>query len=483
MLHRFAPLLLISLALLGASAPIHAEVQPTWVTTYFDGQSFNPQALAVDDDGYSYVISTIERTDDDIAVTKFDPAGDFVWQQVLSGVDSPDWAGDLVLDVEQTRLYVTFRGVPDDGYTALILYKLDAASGATIWDTFFRPEGTVTVEAEEIAATPDGGVALTGDIWLPDHRSDYLTLRYDADGNKLWHHTYDDGGQTFFNYDNATEIAIQADGDVVVSGTAQPIQGGSDIVTFCFDGLTGAVKWQARYSTGANEVAWDLAIAPDGDAVVLGTDPGGIDLRWVVARYDGDTGQEQWQRLVEPGFDEFPRSVAVDAAGDVYASGSTDPDGDDGNGNPNAVLFSLAGADGSVRWYTELGSDERFQGVGAPALKVLGGRVYAAGAASDDTFVLPGQAPTVALLLELDAANGALLDFSSIDTTTDPNNLINDRFHLLEVDAAGRLYAAGRTYDDPDPDDGRLELVQFTTSMLFTDDFESGDTGAWSTSQ
>ena len=69
-------------------------------------------------------------------------------------------------------------------------------------------------------------------------------------------------------------------------------------------------------------------------------DPNGLGQRWAIERYDADTVGVLWTYLVDPGQDEFYGRVTVAPNGDVYATGGTDPDSDDGNVNSNMIAVA-----------------------------------------------------------------------------------------------------------------------------------------------
>lgn len=88
----------------------------------------------------------------------------------------------------------------------------------------------------------------------------------------------------------------------------------------------GQVKWAARYDGGlrGEDAAVDVAVDRDGRAVVCGTTTtktGGQD--WIVAKYS--TGGDRswvWKHAGATGLPDAPAELYVDAAGNVYVTGS-----------------------------------------------------------------------------------------------------------------------------------------------------------------
>jgi hypothetical protein len=272
-------------------------------------------------------------------------------------------------------------------------------------------------------------------------------VKYDAAGNLLWTANFSGPGRFLFNDDRGDAVAVTPEGDVVVTGFSNPGIGGSDVLVFKYAGETGAVLWSAAYSTGANETPVDLCIAPNGDAVVLGLDPAGVDRRWFVARFDGATGAPRWTSLHDPGSDEAPRALAIDHDGNVFAVGSTDPDADDGNFNEDLVVFAFEAESGALVWDTRIGGIGYNEADLGHAVAVRGDDVWVAGSSRSAPFVTT-TLDAAAVLLRLDRVTGVVTDEVSIDSTETGGPTRTDSFEWLGFDDGGHLIAGGRSSGD-----------------------------------
>ncbi|MFG0314840.1 MAG: GC-type dockerin domain-anchored protein, partial [Phycisphaerales bacterium] len=238
------------------------------------------------------------------------------------------------------------------------------------------------------------------------------------------------------------EVVVTPEGDVIISGGAKAGSSSNDVFTIKYDGDTGSTIWQNQYGTSANESVRDLILAEDGDAVVLISGPFGVDRQWVVLRVDGTTGDQRWVTLVDPGFDESFGSITEGPAGTIFATGATDPDGDDSNTNENVITIAYEADTGAVRWLSEFGDagfgDAEYGAslqVGADGLlRVLGSTI--ADALTGEMF------DRDALMLTYDPADGALLGVSLYEFS-DPGSEDGDRFYTSGLDAMGRVYAFG----------------------------------------
>ncbi|NNF44949.1 MAG: PQQ-binding-like beta-propeller repeat protein [Phycisphaerales bacterium] len=446
---RPAPMVLIAV-LLVLTASAAAALDPTWVRTHVTGSELSPRGLAVDEDGGIYTLSAIgSGSASDLLVTKFDDAGELVWETIYAGPEGQDVALDVVLAADQASLYAVGRSsVPGFGNSDYAIIKYDAATGVETWRRFYNGPASGIDDPRAVAATPDGGVVVTGGVWNDDERTDYGTVKFDAAGDQVWEAIFGDNGPFLFNDDRGTDIIVTGDGDVVVSGTTRPAASGNDVVTFRYDGETGAVEWMSRYSTSANESVNDLALTPKGDVIVFGTDPFGLDRRWLVVRYDGVTGEEQWTRLYDPGWDEGVAQVVVDADGDVYVTGSTDPDGDDSNFNENLVVIALDGGTGTVRWVDEFGGSGTAEAdFGRDLILDDAGHLYVVGSTRTDAYV-PTAFDADALIIKYDTTDGARLDIAVVDTTEAGGMVRTDSFHRIRADGHGNLFTSGLSDGD-----------------------------------
>ena len=136
--------------------------------------------------------------------------------------------------------------------------------------------------AHAIAVDGGGNVHVTGracaetmiDAQLREQcsRSDYATVKYGADGNQLWVALYS-GPRNFF--DEATAITLDGAGNVYVTGYSYGIDTLSDYATVKYD-ADGNELWVARYNGPGNSFDFASGIALDaaGNVYVTGSSDG-----------------------------------------------------------------------------------------------------------------------------------------------------------------------------------------------------------------
>jgi hypothetical protein len=129
--------------------------------------------------------------------------------------------------------------------------------------------------------------------------------------------------------DNATLQRVSQDGHagIVVAGTGIGDSTYHDFLTSRFD-MQGEATWEQRYDNdGHGDDISGMAVAPDGRVVVCGQSwqgdgGGGGSYDWAVVSYRAN-GEHAWTTRFAPcdGYD-FPKDIAMDAFGSVVVTGA-----------------------------------------------------------------------------------------------------------------------------------------------------------------
>ncbi len=188
------------------------------------------------------------------------------------------------------------------------------------------------VDGEAVAATTDssGNLYVTGFTYGDGTGKDYYTVKYDADGNKLWLE-----GQTYNGPGNGDDvpsaIAVDSSG-VYVTGTSlgDPTGEGQDICTVKYDLADGHIIWENRYDgpshlgDGGNDLALDSEGNPHGAGFVhRGNVKKHADYTTIkYSRLSGDIIWEEGYDSTRNGND-VATAIAVDSAGNVYVTGKS----------------------------------------------------------------------------------------------------------------------------------------------------------------
>ncbi len=196
-------------------------------------------------------------------------------------------------------------------------------SAGTVWP------GNSNDDAHDIAVDADGNVYVTGYTTGLGTYWDYATIKYDRNGNELWVARYNGPGD---GDDNANAIAVDNSGNVYVTGSSVGSDGNYDYATIKY-GPDGKQVWVARYSDPANgsDHAYSISVDSVGNVYVTGASAGGgISQGYCKIKYDSN-GNELWVSKYSGPADGWDgaRTIAIDSRGDVYVTGYSKATGGD----------------------------------------------------------------------------------------------------------------------------------------------------------
>jgi len=307
-----------------ATIKYYPDGDTAWVRRYNgpanDGDAAS--AIKVDDSGKVYVTgsSAGSGTYHDYATIKYSSNGDTVWVRRYNGpVDDDDYAQAIKVD-NSGKVYVTgySEGSGTNYDYATIMYN---PNGDTVWVRRYNGLGNLGDYAHDVALDESGNVYVTGSSWGSGTLNDYTTIKYYSTGDTAWVRRYDAPE----NYDDhATAIAVDGTGNVYVTGDSYDSGTYYDYLTIKYN-PNGDTAWARRYNGPGNYDDWAVGIAVDGsgDVYVTGYSNGsGTYWDYATIKYypNGDTG---WVRRYNgPANDvDVPFSIALDHSNNVYVTG------------------------------------------------------------------------------------------------------------------------------------------------------------------
>ncbi|MFH1724484.1 MAG: SBBP repeat-containing protein [Elusimicrobiota bacterium] len=365
-----------------ATAKYDPDGNEVWAARYDGPRNMMDYALAlaVDAQGHAYVtgmsLGTTGANPNDIATVKYDTDGNELWVARYDGPGNNFDQGVAIAVDAAGNVFVAGISRADSRNRDYVTVAYDAGGGLK-WAARYDSPGGGFDEATAIAVDRAGNVFVTGRAGVGISSLDYATIKYDGDGQEQWVSMYNGPAD---GRDEAFAIALDAAGNIYVTGRSDGAGTGADAATVKYDS-GGNTLWAARYNGAANgfDFARAVAVGASGEVYVAGASYAGSanSYDFVTVKYDS-AGDEQWAASYNgpgSGVDQVG-AMAVDSRGNVYVTGDSV-----GSGTFEDYATLKYDADGNVQWVM------RYNGVGnnmdIPYAAALdgSGNVYVGGAA------------------------------------------------------------------------------------------------------
>jgi hypothetical protein len=220
-----------------------------------------------------------------------------------------------------------------------------------------------------VAVDASGNVFVTGHSVNNTGDSDYVTIAYSGAGVPLWTNRYNGlrGG-----YNIARAVAVDGSGNVFVTGSSTGSGSDSDYATIAYSSA-GVALWTNRYSGPDNNFDQAIAVAVDGSGKVFVTGDSAGDYATIAYSGAGVPlwTNRYWGNPSGPGVG----GMAVDGSGNVFVTGSS-------NDDYATIAYSGAGVPLWTNRYNGTGNSSD----GAKAVAVDGsGNVFVTGHSIDNS--------------------------------------------------------------------------------------------------
>jgi len=298
-----------------------------------------------------------------------------------NGVAENDYSQAIALD-SMGNIYVSgfsFQQVQQNSYSPRFVTIKLSPDGTRQWVNFYR-QGNFDTAAFVNGVDSQDNLVVSGEFFNGD---DWLTIKYDSDGNQIWTSVYE-ANSTFvsnpdhmtidaldniyicgyvgsslnppfgaivkidavgnqlwvaeyygpeFNGGSANATAVDDSGHVYLAGTASVSGRSGDAAIVKFDS-NGNLMWQrtdgSRFSSAADNFA-DVKIDQNGDIIVAGTfgfnTAAGPDV--ALSKYDAD-GNLIWSQEFDGGVgSDVGMKLVLDAQNNIIVLGYTEVDFDD----------------------------------------------------------------------------------------------------------------------------------------------------------
>lgn len=430
----FRKLIFLAILFLVSANAIAQSVDTAWVRRYNGPGNGNDWgvALGLDGKGNLYVSGESEGagTSSDYVTIKYNPSGDTLWVRRYNGpANSVDKAYALVVDVSG-NVYVTGESEDKETKSDYATIKYDP-SGEVLWTKRYDGGGKGLDKAYALTLDQRGNVYATGESEGKGTGPDYVTIKYNGDGDTLWIRRYAGSGNSV---DKAYALAVDSSGNVYVTGQSGS-GAGADYATIKYD-ASGDQLWVKRDNGVGNAMdkAYALGLDAKENVYVTGFSFGnGTDKDYVTIKYNS-RGDTLWvKRYNGPGNGlDWARALKLDATGNLYVTGQSY---NKGSGSDYATIkYNRNGDTLWVRRYEGPGNHNSWDLAHALALDDSG-NVYVTGESQgrgSDLDYATVKYDSAGNLLWVQRYNG-------------PANSIDNAF-AIAVDDSGNVYVTGFSY-------------------------------------
>jgi hypothetical protein len=293
-----------------------------WVKTYSERNQISNSPSAIDANGNVYVTGYTYPVagNQDATTIKYDALGNLQWVKNYDN-GGADNAKAIVLDASG-NVIVTGESAGATSANDIFVIKYDGNTGAVLWTKRYNGAANGNESANAITVDNAGNIYITGYTTNANGYRDYITLKYDSNGNSGFISTY--AGIANAN-NEAISIAVN-NNRLYISGTANNINNTTaSIVTIRLNPNNGNVVWtKAENGTTVNGYNVNYALmAYNNDVIMVGmvnnTSTGND---YITSYYNGNNGTTAWRKTYDnnTGF-EYATSLTKDATGNIVVTG------------------------------------------------------------------------------------------------------------------------------------------------------------------
>ncbi|MEX1001389.1 MAG: S8 family serine peptidase [Crocinitomicaceae bacterium] len=276
----------------------------------------NEIACALDPNGnLVYIGNHTNGNNSDIFLTCVHPNGNVVWQQICpSSTTEDDWGTDLVIDASG-NIYVT--GVHHNGFNRDYFTAKYSQSGTLLWQQLYNGSHNGDDLPTAIDIDANGDVYVTGTSEGGVTMSDLVTLKYDSNGNQQWVRVYDFNNKV----EIASDLTVDNNGDLLVLGTSANSFSNSDFVTRKYDS-NGNVLATERHQTAGNgyDYPHELTIDNNNNIYIIGTSESAGNKNIKTLALDNSLNV-LWVNYIDGMGDTDEGFGIVENAGSIYITG------------------------------------------------------------------------------------------------------------------------------------------------------------------
>lgn len=346
-----------------------------------------------------------------------------------------------------------------NAFSFLILAQVCEAQINVQWETRFTGTGNNPDNISDMYVDASGNIYVTGSSYSAATGYDIITRKYDNNGGVTWTATFNgDGNGT----DVANALAVDASGNVFVTGYSYRGGVNYDITTIKYLSASGSQSWQAYSGNGTSafDEGKDITVNAAGNVVVTGgvQNAAGSNTDFRTIMYPNGSSTPTWTQDYSNSTNlDIAIAVVTDASNNVYVTGHSFVTGQDLN--IRTIKYNSAG----TQQYNTATNFSVINSIDSPSKIVVNssGEVFVAGrvfngSATDDDIVV----------MKYNAA-GTVVNNTIINGTSD----LVDKANRIYLDASNNLYLAGKVKNLGTSEDFYLAKFNSSLALLWDDSY------------
>lgn len=286
-----------------------------------------PSGIAVNAAGDVVVVGDTDggsTSGTDVLTVMYDTNGNQQWKKVYTTAGAQSDTCSAVGFGPDNSVFVG-ASVNDGGFfndMAVIKYS---GTGAKQFVRTYDGTGHRQDLLTSLKVDASGNVFVTGGSTNADFDLDMVTIKYDGLGNRQWVARQNSGGDT----DYPTSLALDPSGNILVCGITGTTSNKTDYITLKYDAF-GNKQWVKKYSGSTGTKSGDLAVQVQADTLgnvyVVGTTQVSAGIYDITSIKYSDTGQVRWINIYDSpthGNDQAGGFALDSGRGRIYVTGKT----------------------------------------------------------------------------------------------------------------------------------------------------------------
>jgi uncharacterized delta-60 repeat protein len=310
------------------------------------------------------------------------------------------------------------------------------------WSSFFDNTPQLADYNAVIGRDGTGNTYVGGTSYMENDtagNTDIVLFKTDANGNRVWAKTFDGAG----HYKDALrDMVVDTNGNTYIAGysyttdASNPALNSYDYVILKY-GTNGNLLWTKYYggNPGYDDFSRSLKVDASGNAYVAGYSWGvGTYANYATVKYDSN-GNQLWAKRFSGGNGEILNEVEIDPAGNVYVTGYSNRTSAGGTEDIVTIKYNAAG---DQQWLNRYNSptDDSDEGY---ALEITSaGDVLVLG----ETYDFSTSKTVVHKISGASGLTAWTKDMSAIDATR------GEYPETIRLDADGNIILAGMLFDE-----------------------------------